>query len=75
MPPTLEGRPATLNRTRPENPLMAETVTLNVPMPSLLAVRLDGEAEMVKSARPGAMVRVTDVECAADAPVPVIVRV
>lgn len=73
-PATFEGRPATLNVTRPEKPLIADTLTLKAPRPSLFTVRLDGDTEMEKSATLWVTVRISDAECVAEVPVPVTIR-
>lgn len=73
-PATFEGRPATLNVTRPEKPLIAETVTLKAPRLNLLTVRLDGDTEMEKSATLGVTISISDAECVAEVPVPVTAR-
>ena len=48
-PTTLDGKPATVRFTRPENPFIAETFTVKIPMAAGLTVRVDGDAVTVKS--------------------------
>jgi len=73
---TRDPNPLTLRFTVPANPFTAVMVTVYWPEEFLLTVRVDGDAEIVKSGTgAGFTTRVTVVECTSEPLVPVMVTV
>jgi hypothetical protein len=58
-PTTLDGNPATVRFTRPENPFIAETFTVKIPMAAGFTVRVDGDAVIAKSGIGAVTMRLT----------------